>query len=134
MKQEISMKELVGRTVTKVTKLKDYAGMDGDVLAFEFGGSAEVVYMGHFQDCCECVELIDVVGDFNDLIGSPLVISAAESNRADIHDTGSETWTYYKMDTVKGGVTLRWYGSSNGYYSEDVSLRISDIELESEDD
>ena len=117
--------DLVGRTLIAV------AGMEkgSDRIVFHCEGGEEFT-MQHFQDCCERVEVEDVVGDVADLIGSPILV-AEESTNSSEDPPGykpeyayreSFTWTFYKLATRKGYVDLRWLGESNGYYSEEVSL------------
>lgn len=88
--------------------------------------SGRTIYMLHYQDCSESVDIQDIAGDMEDLIGSEILLAELVSNDppADHEPSkyGSETWTFYKLATTKGYVTIRWYGSSNGYYSEEVSI------------
>jgi hypothetical protein len=81
--------------------------------------------MYHDQACCESVTITDVDGDLTDLINSPILMAQEEVSKLshDIeHEEDSFTWTFYKLATIKGYVTLRWIGESNGYYSESVDL------------
>lgn len=76
----------------------------------------------HEQDCCESVSIEDIVGELDSLIGNPLTMAEEISGETGESGWDSYTWTYYKLATIKGYVTVRWYGESNGYYSECVDF------------
>ena len=55
------------------------------------------------------------------LIGSQILVAEERSNSNE-DSSGSETWSFYLIGTNDGWCNFRWYGSSNGYYSESVEL------------
>ena len=92
-----------------------------------FTDSEGVKYlMYHEQDCCEEVNIEDICGDINNLLNTPIVLAEEVINSGEDEDEDylitSYTWSFYKLATVKGYVTIRWYGESNGHYSEVVDL------------
>ncbi len=131
------LKELIGKTVTEIRKTDDE-------IYFNCSDGSEYK-MWHNQNCCESVSIDDICGDLSDLENSPITMAEEVTNTSSVtknYDTdekkvegdwpdgiplpeyGSEsyTWTFYKLATNKGSVTIRWYGSSNGYYSESVEF------------
>lgn len=114
MKSDV--KDLIGKNIFNIFRGPDeliFYCSDGD--AFK---------MHHDQDCCETVEIEDISGELEWLIGSPILVAEERSNHdnAKPHDEYSCTWTFYEIATLKGDVTIRWYGTSNGYYSEKVDF------------
>ena len=109
----IEMNEFVGNTIIKIDRSEDE-------LQFTFSNGMELK-MYHEQDCCESVTIEDICGDLDDLLNSPVTV-AEERTNSDPNASESATWTFYYISTNKGSVTIRWYGASNGYYSEGISL------------
>lgn len=88
----------------------------------------------HEKICCESVEVCDTDNDdfksLRELVGSKL-ISIEEVADVDCSDEPpccidvSSTWTFYNIKTTTDVVQLRWFGTSNGYYSERVDVQLA---------
>lgn len=117
--QDEIIKTMIGKVFTSVTK------SDAELV---FKNDNEQYRFYHLQDCCEEVLIDDVTGEIADLANSPITFAEVSTSdeykgsatQPDIDD--SRTWTFYKFATNKGWVDVRWYGTSNGYYSEEVDL------------
>jgi hypothetical protein len=116
----MNFSDLIGKTLTKVEKGDDY---------ILFTATDERSYrLYHSQDCCESVNVEDVAGDLDDLVGSPILTAEESTSNTDPdgykrdYPPESVTWTFYRIGTIKGSVVIRFLGESNGYYSESVEF------------
>jgi len=108
------MKELLGKIFFKIDKINNEI--------YFYCTDGYLYTMKHDQDCCESVSIDDINGDLNDLIGYPLTLAEESSSKGEDSDYESSTWTFYRFATSKGYVDIKWFGVSNGYYSESVSF------------
>ena len=121
MEPTIEYLPILGETLISVEKTN--GGRNGDQITFKTATKTWIMY--HSQDCCENVYIDDIEGNLSDLVGEPLLQAEVVTGEPD----GSESrydelqqWTFYKLATIKGYVTIRWYGGSNGWYSVSVSF------------
>lgn len=116
-----AIEDLQGKTFNRVYVEKEHYVSGEEALCFELDNARYV--FRHQQDCCESVSIEDINGDLSDLAGTPIILAEERVSEGD-SAYGSSTWTFYTFRTIKGTVTVRWYGESNGYYSESVELEL----------
>lgn len=122
-----TIKEIQGHTFVRVERTNHALGQlhpqdEQDCLVF-YRKDGKIFEFSHLQICCENVSIEDICGNLEDLVDVPILV--AEERTSDNHETGSnysETWTFYTFRTINGTVDVRWYGESNGYYSESVGF------------
>ena len=117
---DCKFEELLGKTLTEVIGAE--VGSHSILFICDDGS---IYLMTHYQECCEIVDINDINGSIDKLIGNPILKAEKSTNSdepaLDEYDD-SHTWTFYHLATIRGYVDIRWYGSSNGYYSESVDF------------
>jgi hypothetical protein len=116
----VALSEAVGKTFDGV-----HYDKDAESIVFTLG--KEVYHLTHEDECCEEVYVEDICGDLADLVGSPILLAEEVYNEPipeefNESDYESCTWTFYKFSTIKGSVTIRFFGSSNGCYGESAEF------------
>lgn len=122
--------DLRGKTLKSIEKIEK-------VRLLFHTDSGETFQMFHRDYCCETVEIEDVCGDLDDLLHSPILVAeevTGAQGKPLCETDESYTWTFYKLATIKGAVTIRWYGTSNGNYSEEVNfVEVKEEEIRDDD-
>lgn len=125
MSNQAKFEDLLGKTLTSIV-----TSTANDEIRFVADDGA-VYLMHHEQDCCENVTVESIVGELQDLLNSPILraeVAVSDERPADVPapkwEVESETWTFYKLATIRGYVDIRWHGSSNGYYGEGVDFKL----------
>jgi hypothetical protein len=118
---DVDIGTMVGSVVLRASR-------DEDSITFETDRGTWL--LRHERDCCEEVTIEEVNIDLATVAG--LVTRAEEaSSVGGLHGDAegkedawgdSWTWTFYRFCIGGQDFEARWFGQSNGYYSEDVDV------------
>lgn len=118
--------EQVKTKITNIcTQLYDYENFVHDSVIITLDNGA-VITLGHEQNCCEEVELVDGLNELKALAGSELLYIEITSEMRN-----NDEYSFVKVQTNKDSATLRWVGSSMNYTTE-VSMFVNDKQVPAE--
>lgn len=107
-----NINELLGETLINIER------RDNEIIFDLENGKRYLMY--HAQNCCEDVYIEDIAGNLNDLVGNTLLVAETATKEG---ESGESLFTFYKFRTIKGDVTVRWYGTTDSVYALSVDLR-----------
>lgn len=126
--QSLGEAALVGEVVTSITTSDNHVTIETE--------SGKTFHWCHHQNCCEWVTVQKIAGSTLSILGKK-IISARRTEPLDpkwYHEgyDVSHCWTvisivYSDLDGKnRDKIQFWWLGESNGYYSEDVDLSVTD--------
>ena len=116
-RKHVEFSALVGEVLDSV----DIDREENQILLTTRSGRKFLVY--HEQDCCETVAISGQDGNFDKLIGKPLIEArdiAVDTSEEAIDSSQTTTTLVFRVDDQT--VISRWVGDSNGFYSESVDI------------
>lgn len=130
MRMKAKFSDMLNKTLIKV----DGCIADSEILFYCSDGSKYTQY--HATECCESVYVEDIIGEFSDLLNYPLLMCEEVSNLPEgitpyfvnnggnFYNENNGTWTFYRLGTINGYVTIRWFGySPTGCYAETADFK-----------
>ena len=131
-------------TYETIKWFQDFSELKNMMFSNVFRSEERIFFVGresflleHDQDCCENVWIEDIIGELSDLENFEILMAEHAVVEAKIGEEGSFGYenelresNWFKLATLKGYVTIRFNGTSNGYYS--VSADLKKIEMGSD--
>lgn len=120
MKKIILFEDLVGCIFTNIEGCKK--GSEEIIFTLDDGRKFQLF---HDDECCETVFIEDIDNDPKVLLNSEVLLAEVIMGKGLQSLDGEDesfTWVFYKLITINGGITIRWYGESNGNYSEEAKF------------
>lgn len=119
-----TIEELEGKVIVDIKGMYQYSEM----VMFSLLNGEKVIMYNYEQRCGNDVEiqLEEVIGYSSDLLNSEIILAEeVQSTKEQVGDYGdTENWSFVKIGTINGQVTLRWKGRSNGHYSVGVDVDV----------
>lgn len=115
--------EFSGKTIQEIRGCKKHS----DEVTIKFTDGTCLKFY-HQQDCCESVLLEDFDTEPEYLINTNIIsieeriYRSGEGMKPLSTCDQSYTWSFYVIKTSSITMVLRWYGESNGWYSETVDI------------
>lgn len=108
----VNFSDLKGKTLISI----DGAVKESSRITFICDTGEEYV-LYYDARCCEDVSIEDIAGEILDVIGYELLLAEMVKN----HNQVGDTWCFYKLSTIRGSITIRWFSEEN-YYSDEADF------------